>query len=239
MIKKNILLIIMLALILTSCKEYVENIEVTTPDNKGVTFERKDVGQTADTTKTTLQSEPQTTTTAESTSSSSEEKTTKALSEKATTSTDNTTTTQSTTTTTKTSETTSSVTLQPFSTTSVEETTQKVLTSDSDADLDLTMMSQTMAYSALYNMMINPKGYVGDSIKISGTALSDYYEKTGQTYYFVVIVDEAACCQQGLEYRLSSGSYPKDETVITVEGIFGGYEEDGQIYYRLNDAVIE
>ena len=107
-------------------------------------------------------------------------------------------------------------------------------------DLDLTVLSSTMVYSEVYNIMMSPDEYIGKTIRMNGQCLSAYYEPTDMTYYSIVIQDATACCAQGIEYVLSDGqSYPADDTEATVVGRFESYDEEGTIWYHLVDAVVE
>lgn len=109
-----------------------------------------------------------------------------------------------------------------------------------DVDVDLTVLSSTMVYSEVYNMMVNPDVYLGKTIKVIGP----YYAGqlvygTEKYYHFVVISDATACCQNGIEFIWDDNShvypdeYPKDNTVIEITGVFSSYEESGNTYYYL------
>lgn len=119
--------------------------------------------------------------------------------------------------------------------------TEEAETKDiSDVDVDLTVLSSTMVYSEVYNMMVNPDVYLGKTIKVIGP----YYAGqlvygTEKYYHFVVISDATACCQNGIEFIWDDNShvypdeYPKDNTVIEITGVFSSYEESGNTYYYL------
>lgn len=111
-------------------------------------------------------------------------------------------------------------------------------------DVDLTLLSSTMIYSEVYNMMFTPEDYVGKTIKMTG-AFSYYKdEETGKEYYACIIKDAMACCAQGIEFVLKGKySYPKDypeiDDTITVSGVFELYDEGNYKYCRLRDAKME
>ncbi len=106
-------------------------------------------------------------------------------------------------------------------------------------DLDLTQLNKNMLYSQLYNIMMNPLDYLGKSIRIEGLYISDLATDTGKSYHFVVITDEAACCQQGMEFKIDEGlNYPEPNTSIVIEGIFASYMEEGQQWYYLQVSNI-
>ena len=124
-----------------------------------------------------------------------------------------------------------------------DETTETVSITESEsaADVDLTTLSTTMAYSQLYNMTIHPENFIGKTVKLRGKY--GVYDGEGRKYYVCEVMDETACCSQGLEFILSDGEeYPEydPEAPVTIEviGTFNTYTEDNQPYVQLEDAVI-
>lgn len=112
--------------------------------------------------------------------------------------------------------------------------------SSADVDVDLTVLSSTMVYAEVYNMMSNPEEYVGKTIKIKGQYYSEYLDDTQKYYHYVIISDATACCQSGIEFIWDDNShvypdeYPENETEIEISGVFNSYEELGQKYYYLS-----
>ena len=105
-------------------------------------------------------------------------------------------------------------------------------------DVDLTVLSSTMVYAEVNNILSNPDEYMGKTIKISGPYYASFYDKTGSYYHYVIVEDVAACCAQGLEFVWNGehdypGDYPEERTKIEVIGLFGSYDELGQTYYNL------
>ena len=117
-----------------------------------------------------------------------------------------------------------------------DETSQPDLT---DVDFDLVNMNADMVYANVYALMTDPETYVGFTVRMHGSAISYYDEATDTTYYACFISDAAQCCSQGIEYRLTEGEYPEDDTEFTVAGVFETYTEGGKLYVRLDNAVIE
>lgn len=109
-----------------------------------------------------------------------------------------------------------------------------------DLDVDLTVLSSTMVYAEVYNMMLNPDEYVGKKIKIKGLYYAEYLEDTQKYYHYVIISDATACCQSGIEFIWGDNShiypdeYPENDTEIEICGVFNSYEEQGQKYYYLS-----
>ena len=107
-------------------------------------------------------------------------------------------------------------------------------------DLDLTVMSPTMIYSNVYNMMMTPEDYFDKVIKVEGMYAYYFDEETQKMYYAVIIPDATACCQQGVEFILADETaYPESAETVTVTGVLSSYEENGFKYLVLADAVLE
>lgn len=128
--------------------------------------------------------------------------------------------------------------------------TENSITLDTDksttesVDLDLTLLSSTMVYSEVYNMMYEPDSYVGKIVRMNGQFV--VYTNNDQSAFYpaVIIADATACCAQGIEFVLAGENnypddYPELDTIITVTGIFETYYEDGNMYCHLTDAVVE
>jgi len=112
--------------------------------------------------------------------------------------------------------------------------TAKEVSSSTDKELDLTLLSSTMVYSEVYNIVYTPEDYIGRTIKMRGQYYYAYNEETEREYHFVLIDDAAACCQQGLEFIVKDeNAYPKDGAEVEVTGVFESYDEDGTTYYRI------
>ena len=126
----------------------------------------------------------------------------------------------------------------PASASSGQELETVALTDSAPVDLDLTSMSGTMVYSEVYNIMSNPDDYIGKTIRMNGAFATD----DNEIYYFCIIKDATACCQQGLEFILKGTQYPDGYPDIgadfTVQGTFERYMEGDQPYYHLINAEL-
>ena len=105
-------------------------------------------------------------------------------------------------------------------------------------DVDLTVLSSTMVYAEVNNILTNPGKYIGKIIKMSGLYYSSYSDQTDLNYHYVVIEDVTACCAQGLEFIWSGehkypADYPDEGANVEVTGVFGSYDELGMTYYFL------
>ena len=115
---------------------------------------------------------------------------------------------------------------------------------DGEVDYDLTVMGADMVYATVYQMMIDPKSYIGKSFKIRGNYYSSYSKDKDVYYHFCMIKDAAACCAQGLELLWADEKMnrhencPEEDALVTVEGVFETYEEGPNTYGRIQDAKI-
>ena len=114
-------------------------------------------------------------------------------------------------------------------------------------DVDLTVLSSTMVYSEVYNMLYNdPAHYLGKTVKARGTfsiyqLVTDGVLQPDPVSYACIISDAAACCAEGMEFVLEGDltypdDYPELGTEITVIGEFQPYEENGMTRYHLVNA---
>ncbi len=117
---------------------------------------------------------------------------------------------------------------------------------ESDVDIDLTLMSSTMVYSEVLQMMIDPTPFEGKTVRMQGFYSYYHDDQTGNEYHACIVQDATACCAQGIEFVLKDPkAYPDpygqtmDPEVITVSGVFTTYEEAGGKYCTLKDAVLE
>ena len=124
-----------------------------------------------------------------------------------------------------------------------EPVTETALSSTEGIDIDLTTLSSTMVYSEVFNMMADPKSFVGKTVKMDGM-FSVFHDDIANVDYFACIVKDAtACCSQGIEFVLAGDhvypdDYPELGTDICVSGVFDMYEDGGYTYVTLRDAKL-
>ena len=110
-------------------------------------------------------------------------------------------------------------------------------------DVDLTVLSRTIVYAEMYNMMTNPGKYMGKVIKANGSYSPFYYAEADKYYHYLIIADAGGCCEQGFEFiwnagRTPPGDYPEAKKEIEVVGMFASYEERGYTrYYLATDSI--
>ena len=113
-----------------------------------------------------------------------------------------------------------------------------------NGELDLTVLSSTMVYSEVFNMLTMPEEYVGKTVIIKGQFTSYEDPDTKIRYFGCIIADATACCSQGLEFVLAGNhfypqDYPNDGDEITIKGTFEIQEEGEYKYIVIADAVME
>ena len=124
---------------------------------------------------------------------------------------------------------------------------EQTQTSADGVDVDLTVLSSTMVYSEVYNMLYNdPAYYLGKTVKAKGTfslyqLVTDGVLQPDPVAYACIIADATACCAEGMEFVLEGDytypdDYPELGAEITVIGEFQSYEENGMTWYHLVNA---
>ena len=113
----------------------------------------------------------------------------------------------------------------------------------STIDYDLSVMSGTVVYAEVYNIVTDPDTYRGKTIKMTGNLATYHDDKTGMDYFACIIPDATACCSQGIEFRTTDSfrypeDYPEIGKEITVIGTFDTYKEEPYEYPVLDQAVI-
>ena len=125
---------------------------------------------------------------------------------------------------------------------------EQTQTSADGVDVDLTVLSSTMVYSEVYNMLyFYPEDYYGKNVKMTGQFnVYQWVDESGvvadmPVAYACIISDATACCAEGVEFVLEGDytypdDYPELGTEITVIGEFQPYEENGMTWYHLVNA---
>lgn len=113
-------------------------------------------------------------------------------------------------------------------------------------DVDLTVLSSTMVYAEVYNIMMAPDQYLGKIIRMTGLFTVYQDPETQEIYCGVIVQDATACCSQGFDIIMPEGlSYPDDYppagTEITVQGELQAdrsTEEEGLLFLQLENVKI-
>ena len=116
-------------------------------------------------------------------------------------------------------------------------------------DVDLTVLSSTMVYSEVYNMLYyDQESYYGKTVKANGIfaiyqMVVDGVTQPAPVAYACIIADATACCAEGMEFVLEGDytypdDYPELGGELTVTGRYETYERDGLTYCHLVDAEL-
>ena len=114
-------------------------------------------------------------------------------------------------------------------------------------DVDLTVLSSTMVYSEVYNMLYyDQESYYGKTVKANGIfaiyqMVVDGVTQPAPVAYACIIADATACCAEGMEYVLEGAfSYPEayreQGAEITVIGEYQSYDENVMTWIHLVNA---
>ena len=112
---------------------------------------------------------------------------------------------------------------------------------EADVDIDLTVMSATMVYSEVFNMLLTPEEYQGKTFLMDGLYSGYDDDVTGRHYSMCIIPDATACCSQGIEFLLTDeyeypDDYPEEGDEITLTGVYDLYDDGEYEYYLLKDV---
>lgn len=118
---------------------------------------------------------------------------------------------------------------------------EEIYTSTEGIDVDLTVLSSTMVYSQVFDMLYEPDKYIGKTVKMNGMYVCTDPELSEEFYCACIIQDATLCCSQGIEFVLSDEyafpeDYPEYEDTISVIGTFDTYMDDGYTYCTLRNA---
>ena len=124
---------------------------------------------------------------------------------------------------------------------------EQTQTSADGVEVDLTVLSSTMVYSEVYNMLYyDQESYYGNTVKANGIfaiyqMVVDGVTQPAPVAYACIIADATACCAEGMEFVLEGDytypdDYPELGAEITVIGEFQSYEENGMTWYHLVNA---
>ena len=109
-------------------------------------------------------------------------------------------------------------------------------------DINLPAFSNTMAYSAVVDMLTNPENHLEKTVRARGAYIVSHYTPE-RPYNFIVIDGPPGCCQQVLMFIWQgdqSFDYPETGERIEITGTFRSYQGFDFPYYYLavNDITI-
>lgn len=102
-------------------------------------------------------------------------------------------------------------------------------------------ITEKMYVSWINEIYINPKSYIGKTIKIQGMYQVDHLESTGTTYYYVYRVGPGCCGNDGnmcgFEF-IGNTEGLSDNDWIEVTGVLTEYQENGVSYLTISAASV-
>lgn len=88
-----------------------------------------------------------------------------------------------------------------------------------EIDCDLTVVSETIMFSQIINLIYSPSEYENMVFKMEGMIQQFDVDGVGMMY-FIVIYDETGCCPYGIELRFDDDAeIPEDLSTITIEAL--------------------
>jgi len=108
-------------------------------------------------------------------------------------------------------------------------------------DVDLSVLSTTMAQAEYENIVSNSGKYIGKTIRAAGIYYTMVNEQTGDLYHYVIIVQGDECCQLGFEFKRDGeytvpDDYPGRNEAIEVTGVLSRGEDRAFPYLYLASA---
>ncbi len=123
-----------------------------------------------------------------------------------------------------------------------EQTSENLTTDDKTVDFDLSSQSETMAYSTLNSILMEPETYLGKSIKIKGIYTSQTDITTKSQYSYISYIDTTSCCTLDLEYKYDNydpNKLPQLDDSIEIVGVLKSYEENDVVFYYIDAYSFE
>lgn len=103
-------------------------------------------------------------------------------------------------------------------------------------EVDLSQLSDTMAYAEFFFVASQPDNYRGKTLRIRGVYQTLYAESLGETLHWLVLTDQTACCSVALTLSLPEGSplqYPENGAEMELLGVIDYYTVGDQLYPRM------
>lgn len=100
---------------------------------------------------------------------------------------------------------------------------------------DVIEITENLFIAQTNDIYINTEDYLGKTIQYEGIFMSDYWEETGTTYFYVIRYGPGCCgydSNAGFEVAWD-GEYPEENDWVEAIGVLEMYEENGYEYLRL------
>lgn len=100
---------------------------------------------------------------------------------------------------------------------------------------DVVEITENLFIAQTNDIYINTEDYLGKTIRYEGIFMSDYWEETGTTYFYVIRYGPGCCgydSNAGFEVAWD-GECPEENDWVEAVGVLEMYEENGYEYLRL------
>ncbi len=90
--------------------------------------------------------------------------------------------------------------------------------------IDLTRLSNTMAYAQLYDMVMAPERHQGITLRVHGSYYGFQSQETGKITHLITVRDNVGCCEMGMEFQITGDliwpdQFPQNNSMIELTGI--------------------
>lgn len=101
--------------------------------------------------------------------------------------------------------------------------------------MDLTALSDTVAYSQMINIAMDAADYEGQTLRLRGTYVSYVAQETGKLVHYIAMLDQTACCQVAMEFRVAGPAmrpedYPRQGSTIELTALIGTFVYNDYTY---------
>ena len=110
---------------------------------------------------------------------------------------------------------------------------------ESDVDIDLSSLSQTLVQAEYQRIVANADANIGKTILLSGTYQTFIVDDAGNYAHFIIVVQGDECCQLGFEFKREGDysfpdDYPEQNAVIKIKGVLDTHERFGTTYLYID-----
>ena len=104
--------------------------------------------------------------------------------------------------------------------------------------IDLSVSNIANAIALIDEIFEDYAEYEGKIIQVQGINKRYVNPETDDVYHVCEIHGGSCCGNRYIEYVLADDTYPVMNSYVTIRGTFSCYEDNGQTYYTLLDAVL-
>ena len=111
-------------------------------------------------------------------------------------------------------------------------------------DIDLTDLTETVAYAQAVQMTEQPQGFDGKSVRVQGVFNTFFDADTEEPFFVCAVPDSTGCCMASFEIVPDGAyaypeDYPDEFSLVTVVGDFRTFDDGGYLGCRVENAIWE